>query len=485
VSLLLVQGGELLGGDGMLAAADVLVDGNLIVQLGPGLPAPEDARRLDASGRIVIPGLVNAHTHGHNNLSRGLAGRWTLEQMLAFGPALQAGRTPDDHFVSAALGAVEMVRTGCTAAYDLFMALPGPTEEVIEAVVAAYEQVGLRAVIAPSVADGPFYRLVPGLLDAVPDDQRRRLERLSALPSARLLASAAAAIERWHGHAGGRVSIAVSPSIPGQCSDEFLAGCAHLAREHGVGLHTHVAETRVQAVQARQRWGEPIVARLAALDALSPRFTAAHGVWLSPEEIRRLSDTGASVVHNPASNLRLGSGVAPVRDLLDAGCCVALGTDGSLSSDNQDMFESMRFAALVSRAEPGVDPGRWLDAREVWALATDGGARSLGAAGDIGRIEPGRRADLVLLRADSPFLRPANDPLNALVLAENGAAVDTVLVDGRIVLDRGRITGLDETALRDRAQAAVERLARDNHEHLADAARLAPYVLSRCRALTG
>ena len=376
-----------------------------------------------------------------------------------------------------------MLKTGATAAYDLYMAVPAPDEEVLEPVVEAYKDVGLRVALAPSMADGPFHRMMPGLLDAVPWHVARRLERLAAMPARRLLALARSAVRRFDGAAGGRVRIAVSATIPGLCSDEMLRGLGGLARENDVGLHTHVSESRTQVSQARWRWGRPVVAHLAELGVLSDGFTAAHGVWLDSDEIRLLAAAGASVVHNPASNLRLGNGIAPVRRMLEAGLNVALGSDGSLSSDNQDMFEAMRLAALVSRADPLAVPDGWVDAQDAFDRATIAGARALGCGPELGVIEPGRIADLVLLRADSMFLRPRTELLNALVFAETGASVDTALVDGRVVLEHGRVLGVDENAIRSRAQESVERLARDNRELLDAAGELAPYVITHCRTM--
>jgi 5-methylthioadenosine/S-adenosylhomocysteine deaminase len=484
MSRLLVAGGEVLAGPGRpVQRADVLIDAGRIARVGPNLAVPEGTARLDASENIVIPGLVNAHTHGHNNLARGMAGRWTLEQLISFGPAIQANRTPADHYLSAAIGAIEMLKTGATSAYDLYMAVPVPDEEVLEPVVEAYRDVGLRVVLAPSLADGPFYRMMPGLLEAVPADVARRLRRLAAVPAKRSLELVESAIRRFDGTASGRIRIGVSPTIPGQCSDQLLRGLAEVAREHGVGMHTHVAESRVQLAQAQSRWGRPIVSQLADLGALRAPFVAAHGVWLSAQEIRQLADAGATVAHNPASNLRLGSGIAPVREMLASGLNVALGSDGSLSSDNQDMFEAMRLAALVSRANPSTGPQRWLDAAEALERATVAGATALGWGGELGSIEAGRRADIVLLRADSTFLHPRTDLLNALVFAETGAAVQTVIVDGRVVLEQGRVVGVDEDAIRDRAQASVERLGATNRELMQAAAELSPYVVTHCQAM--
>lgn len=479
---LLIRGGRLLRGPGpALVRADLLVEGARIAAVEPSLPHREGVEVLEAAGFVVIPGLVNAHTHGHNLLLRGLAGRWTLEDLLNHGPALNARRTLDDHYVSAALSAVEMLRSGCTAAYELFMTVPAPTVEDLEAVARAYTDVGLRAVVAGAVADFLFWETVPGLMELLPKALRRRLEEIRAAPAAALLRLGEETIRRLDGAAGGRIRVALAPTIPTQCSDEFLAGCARLAREHGVGIHTHLSESKVQVIAARRRWGRTAVERLAELGLLGPRFVGAHGVWLTGDDMRRLADAGAVVSHNPASNLRLGSGIAAVREMLDSGLTVALGTDGSMSSDNQNLFEALRLAALVGNVRFPHDPARWLGTAEVWRMATEGGARAVGLEGHLGALEPGRQADLVLLREDSTALRPMSDALGSLVYVETGASVDTVVVGGRVMLRAGRVLGVDEARLRERAQTAADRVRAQNAAEFALAAEIAPYLSAACR----
>jgi guanine deaminase len=479
----LIRGGLVLAGSGAeVEAADVLVEDDRIRAVGPRLAAPADTRVLDASDRLVLPGLVNAHTHAHNALLKGLADRWTLEDLLTYGPALNSNRTAEDQYLAAALNAVEMLRTGCTAAYDLFMAAPAPTDQGVEAVVRAYTDVGLRAVVAPAVADMVFFQTVPGLLDLLPPELRATVEGIQGAPTEGLLRLTDNGIRRWHGAGAGRIRVHVAPTIPGQCTDEFLAGCARLSREHGVGIQTHLAETKVQVVQARRRWGTSITARLAELGLVHGRFTGAHGIWLGDEEVARLADAGAAVVHNPASNLRTGAGLAPVREMLDRRLTVALGSDGSMAADNQNLFEAMRVAGLAGTVRFPYDQARWLDGPAVWAMATTGGARALGWGDEIGAIAPGRKADLVILRRDSSFLRPLNHVVNALVFAETGADVETVLVDGRVVLEHGRVLTVDEARLRARAQEAADRIRTVNAPAWALAAQLQPYVAAACRA---
>jgi guanine deaminase len=238
----------------------------------------------------------------------------------------------------------------------------------------------------------------------------------------------------------------------------------------------------VQAIAAQRRWGCTAVERLAELGLLGPRFVGAHAVWLTEDDMRRLADAGGAVSHNPASNLRLGSGIAAVREMLDRGLTVALGTDGSMSSDNQNLFEALRLAALVGNVRFPHQTERWLSAADTWRMATLGGARAVGLGDAIGALEPGRQADIVLLRADSTSLRPLSNVLGSLVYVETGASVDTVLVGGRVVMRGGRVLGVSEDRLRAQAQAAAERIRGQNVAGFALAAEIAPYLSTACRA---
>ncbi len=480
---LVIRGGRVLrGAPPALSREDVLVEGDRIAAVGPVLAAPAGAREIDASARIVLPGLGNSHTHAASHLVRGRAGSWTLEDLLTHTAANYGFRSAEDDYLSAAIGAIEMLKTGCTSAYDLYMGLPAVTEETFEAVARAYADVGMRVVLAPAVADVVFYQTVPGLLDLLPADLRRVVEDIEPAPTKGLLDLTERLIRRWHGSGDGRIRIAVSPTIPNQATDEFLDGCVRLAREHGVGVHTHLAESKVQVIESQRRYGRSIVARLAERGVLGPGFVGAHAVWLGDDDIRMLADAGAAVAHNPGSNLRLGCGIAPVREMLDRGVGVGLGTDGSICADNQNLFEALRIASVVSTIRFPHETSRWLSAATAWELATTGSARVLGLAGDLGAVAPGRKADLVLLRADSVFLQPLADPVNALVYAETGAGVDTVVVDGRIVVERGRVTTVDEDRIYARAQEAADRQRAKSAQAWALAGQLLPYVGAACRA---
>ncbi|MGE0260976.1 MAG: amidohydrolase family protein, partial [Alphaproteobacteria bacterium] len=331
--------------------ADILIEEDTIREIGPpGCAVPADAREISAARRLIHPGLINAHTHSHGNLAKGMGDRWTLELLLAAAPWLGGNRGLEDLRLSAQIGAVEMVLKGCTGCYDLFFEWPAPSRDGLAQVASAYAEVGMRAVIAPMVADRTFYEAIPGLADALPPVLRERVGAMRLPPGEATVAAIRDALHHWPFDRD-RICPAVAPTIPHHCSDAFILGCAALARDFDVGLHSHVAESKVQAVTGIKVYGRSQTAHLDRLGVLGPRFTVAHGVWLDHEDMARLGDHGASVAHNPGSNMRLGSGLADIRAMLDRGVTVGIGTDGAVCSDNQNVYEAMRLASFVSKVQ--------------------------------------------------------------------------------------------------------------------------------------
>jgi len=462
--------------------ADILITGDTITEIGaPGLDAPADATSLDASGTLLQPGLINAHTHAHGNLAKGMGDLWTLELLLTAGPWISGARTQAERQLSAKIGAVEMVLKGCTAAYDLPLEFPAPTLEGLEAVGRGYAEVGLRAVVAPMVADRSFFEAIPGLLGALPPELQKAVETLRPVPWQTSIESMRAALKGWtldRGH----VRLGIAPTIPHHCSDEFIRACADLAKEHGVGLHSHVAESKVQAIVGLQRYGKTLTAHLDALGALGPHFTVAHGVWLDDDDMRRLGDHGASVAHNPGSNMRLGNGFADMHNMLRRRVNVGVGTDGANCSDNQNVYEGMRLASLVSKGRtPDVE--RWVTTTDAALAATEGSARALGYEGRLGRLAPGYLADIVFLDLEHPNWLPVNDPTNQMVHPEDGSGVRDVMIGGRLVVKDRRVTTVDMAALRRDAEAARRRLTEVNAPTKALCERLAPVVGRYCPGL--
>lgn len=463
--------------------ADVLIEAGFIRAIEPpGRITREDCEIVDARDRMLVPGLVNGHTHGHGGLGKGAVGdRVPLEVFLSASGAINGSRTVEDKRLSAALTGVELVRKGCTAAYDLFVEYPTPSREGIDAVAEAYGEVGLRAVIAPMMADRTLYEALPGLMECLPTELRERVQQIKTAPHEESIAAARDILRSWR-HDRAKLRPGLGPTIPLHCSDAFLVACGRLAEEFDVGLQTHLAETKSQALLGFKKYGRSLTAHLEALGILSPRFSAAHGVWLDREDIVRLAAARAGVAHNPMSNLRLGSGVAPARALLDGGVRLGIGTDASNTSDGQNMFEALRLAAFLSRV-CDADHRRWLSAEEVFRAATEGSAGILGF-GQVGRLEPGHRADIVFLDIGHINYVPLRSPLLQMVFAENGAAIDSVMIDGRFVLHEGRMRTIDETRLRRQAEEAVARLDPMNSGSARAAAQVQELIAHFCIAHT-
>jgi len=396
------------------------------------------------------------------------------------GPWMTGDRGVEDKYLSALISAVEMVEKGCTACYDLFYEFPVPTPAGLDAVARAYSDVGMRAVIAPMIADRTFYEAIPGLLESVPAGLRAEVERLALAPWEATLATVKNALAAWTFDRE-QVALAIGPTIPLHCSDAFMIGCRDLARECGIGIHMHLAESKVQALAGIARYGASLTAHLDALGLLGPRFTAAHAIWLDADDIARLADRGVSVAHNPGSNMRLGSGLAAVREMVERGVNVGIGTDGASCSDNLNMFEAMKLASFVSRVQ-GPDYTRWLATEEVLTMATEGSARALGFS-QIGRIAPGFKADIVFLDSRHINYVPLNNATNQIVHAEDGTGVDSVMIGGRLVIDHGRLTTVDTSRLPSMAEAAMVRLRGVNEARGRLAQTLETVVGTFCRAL--
>jgi 5-methylthioadenosine/S-adenosylhomocysteine deaminase len=477
-----IVGGLLLLPDTALGRfSDIVIENGRISDILPPQTPVADAQRIDAADRLIIPGLVNAHTHGQISLSKGMNENWNLELLLNAFPWLGGRRNPEIHYVSALLGAAEFVRKGCTAAYDLFSEFPAPTSEGVEAVARAYNDIGMRAVIAPMMADRSFYESIPGLLEAMPPPIREEANKIRFAPHQESIARCRAILQNWNFD---RASVrpALAPTIPHHCTDEFLVACRDLANDFEIGMQMHVAESRMQSVVAPLVHSTTAASHLAKLGLLSPKFTVAHGVWLNDDDIGRLAEHGCSVAHNPTSNLRLGSGVARVRRMLSAGVNVAIGTDAAVTSDTLNLFEAIRLAALVSRLSER-DNELWLTAREALHAGTAGGARALGFGSDIGVIDRGAKADLVFLDLSAGPLVPLGNATNQIVYGEDGSAIKAVMVAGKMLYENGRHLTIDYPRLVQRARTMAAELAGATAGLKAMIERFQPIVGQYCSGL--
>jgi guanine deaminase len=478
---IVITGGRVLAaGETTARLADIVLNGDTIAAIVPPGTATAGAT-IDASGRLIIPGLINAHTHGHGGLSKGIGDLWSLDLLLNAGPWIGGHRTQEDRYLSTLLSAIEMLRKGCTSCYDLALMLPVPTPEGLHEIARAYNDLGMRAVISPMVADRTFYQAIPGLLDAFPPELRAVAEAMRMAPAEATLAPMRQAAKDWP-YPRDRIRLGVAPTIPLHCSDEFMIGCRDLAADFGMPVQSHLAESPTQRAAALRRYGMTMTAHLDKLGLLGPGFSGAHAIWIDDSEMALIARHGGTLAHNPGSNLRLGNGIADMRRAISAGITVGVGTDGSGSSDNQNMFEAMRLAAYVSRIFDR-PPQDWIGAAEALRLATEGSAAVMGMGDLIGKIAPGYKADMAFLDLDHVNLVPLNNAVNQLVNTEDGAAVRDVMIGGRFVLRDGALPGIDWPSIASRARAAAARLAEANAPGREAAERLAPVLGHFCVGL--
>jgi len=405
-------------------------------------------RRIDARGKVVLPGLVNTHHHLPQTLTRNVPRvqeaplfRWLTELYEVW-----RGTDAAAVDVAARVGLGELLLTGCTTTADHLYLFPRGQERLIDAEIAAARELGIRfQPTRGSMSRGQAQGGLP------PDDVVQDEETILA-DSRRLIR------EHHDPRPGAMVRIALAPCSPFSVTDDLMRRTADLAREHGVRLHTHLAETLDEESYCQQLYGCRPVEYLRRRGWLGPDVWLAHCVHLSPEEVSLFGGTGTGVAHCPTSNFRLGSGIAPVRAMLDAHVPVGLGVDGSASNDTSNMLAEARQALLAHRI--GADPSRWVTAEEALWMATRGGARCLGRD-DIGSIEPGKCADIVLVDTRRlSYAGASSDLVAALVFSPFPAPVDTSMVDGRVVVESGELVGVDVPALVEKADAIAEGLLR-------------------------
>jgi 8-oxoguanine deaminase len=420
----------------------VLLEDDRVEMVG-AYPPPADLkidRRIDARGKVVLPGLVNTHHHLPQVLTRNVprVQQAPLFEWLTSLYDLWRGWDASAVEVAAQVGLGELLLTGCTTTTDHLYLFPRGQERLIDAEIAAARELGIR--FHPTRGSMSRGQSQGGL----PPDDVCQDEETILKDSERLVAEYHDAKPR------AMTRIGLAPCAPFSVSDGLMRRTADLARTMGVRLHTHLAETLDEERYCLEVYGCRPVEYLRRLGWLGSDVWLAHCVHLSAEEVALFGETGTGVAHCPSSNFRLGSGLAPVRALLDAGAPVGLGVDGSASNDTSNMMAEVRQALLAHR--PGNPPDRWLTARDVLWMATRGGARCLGRE-DVGSLEPGKAADVILVETRRlSYAGAGSDILAALVFSPFPEPVDTVIVNGRIVVEGGHLLGIDVGALVERAE---------------------------------
>jgi 5-methylthioadenosine/S-adenosylhomocysteine deaminase len=418
-----------------VVTGDVSIRDGKIAAVASSIAEPHDAV-IDAQGGFVLPGLVQTHVHLCQTLFRSYADDLPLMDWLRKRVwPMEAAHTPASLRAAARLATTELLLGGTTSV--LTMETVHDTDVVFEAAADS----GIRATIGKcmmdAAADGTPARLRESARDSL--DESRQLR------------------SRWHGAADGRLRAAFAPRFAVSCSRELLEAVASESADTSTLVHTHASENRDEIAIVRElSGGKSNIEYLAAVRLASPRLCAAHCVWVDDREQALLREHDVKVMHCPSSNLKLGSGLAPVVEMRGRGITVSLGADGAACNNRLDMFEEMRLAALLqaTRRAPGA-----LTARDALTMATRDGARTLGLDDEIGSIEAGKRADLIVVDQERLHLVPAADPYSALVYAARGSDVRTTIVDGAILVDEFAPKRVDLNELRATARAEARRLA--------------------------
>ncbi len=429
--------------DRRLPVGDVLVENNKIVAVGRDLPS-EGAKVVDCAGHLVMPGLTNSHLHSDENLFRGLFDNLPLEIWMLYScPALDYGPFSERLiYLRTMLGAIEMVKEGVTSVQDDVSECPEGTVAGYNQVFHAYEDIGLRANVAMNQPTRTYCDKLPFVRELIPAEIQKEFG--PATDGSANLRLYEEIISQWNGRSN--LKVVVSTSAPQRCSDEYLKKAYAMAERYDLPFHTHILETKTQRVTGYEFYGKTIIAHVKDLGLLTPRSTIIHSVWVDDADIAMMGEAGVNVAHNPVSNLKLGSGIMPFRKLWDAGVNIVLGTDGVSSNDGQSILEGMKFEALLHKVTHP-DYHKWPTADEVLKTATANAARSLRREDEIGSLEAGKRADIVVMDMSTPAFTPLNDVKNHLVYCENGSSVRQVWVDGRLIVEDGKVLTVDEEKL--------------------------------------
>ncbi len=440
----------------MTGPVDVLVEGDRISAIGDGLAAPPEAQIVEGANRkLLVPGLINAHFHSPANHLKGSVPSLPLELFMLFESPSDPALTPSprEAYLRTMLGVIEMLQRGITCVQDDAFLMPFPDPEIIDAVASAYRDSGIRAFLALDQPELTEAEKLPFVEDLAPAT-RQAFGAAAPAAAPRLLEAYDHLIDTWHGAADDRIRAAVSISAPQRVSLEYFAALDDLAERHGLPLYAHMLETKVQRTLMTEQprfAGRSLVQYTAAAGLLKPHTNVIHAVWVDDADMATIAAAGSTVVHNPVSNMRLGSGVLPWRAMLEHGIPVALGTDEAICDDSINVWTVAKTAGLIHNVA-GLDSDDWPTATEVLTALWSGGARATRRPDDLGAVAPGMLADVALIDLHAIAFTPLNDLREQLVHCEDGRDVVLTMVAGRVVAEHGHLTSVDEIALLDEAR---------------------------------
>jgi 5-methylthioadenosine/S-adenosylhomocysteine deaminase len=445
------------------ARATITIDGGLIVKVDAHADErganPSGVREIDGAGHLVMPGLVNAHFHSSVNHLKGTLDSLPLAIFMLYeSPSDGAAIEPRAAYVRTLLGALEMLKGGVTSVLDDAFFVPAPTPPVIDAVMQAYQDCGIRAVLALDQPNVPEIDKLPYLSDLLPAGLRARACAPPIMDADGLLGCYEHLLRSWHGRAKGRLRAAVSCSAPQRVTPQYFRALDQISRDNNIPFYIHVLETKLQRVLGNEKFDRRSLIRYVYDEGLlSDRLNIIHGIWLDDADMDLIAAASCVIAHNPISNLRLGSGVMPFGKLRSRGITICLGTDEAIADDAVNMWSVAKLTGLIHNIA-SVDYERWPKAAEVLNCLIGGGARAMRSPVPIGQIASGYQADLIMLDLDTLSFTPLNDLRRQLVYCENGSSVRMTMVAGEIVYEHGRVTTVDERAVRAEAREHAARL---------------------------
>lgn len=444
---------------------DILIDGDTIESIEPRIPSPAAEEVIDAKNCIVFPGLINAHIHSFDTFYRGAFDNLPLELwIMKLRPFLSGVKLTQEYiYLRTLFLSIQLLKSGSTTVIDDLVQPPWNNTETLESILSAYEKAGLRANLASSVGNLPMHKAIPFLEPVVSNSLKERFHAMAQTPDADYLSYLQERVQAFN-RPGRLQRYVLSVAGPQRTSVSLQKGIRSLAEKYDLPVVIHVLESRLQRAGSDLVNGKSLVRFLEENSILYENLNIIHSVWVDNCDIDLMAKRGCCVVHCPGSNFKLGSGMAPVEDLLKAGIRVCLGSDNPSCSDNMNLFEQIRMAAVIHKVKHS-NFHTWVGAEDALRMATVNGAYCARQPEQIGTLERGKQADMIILNANNPTYIPENNYSQQIAFCENGSSVRDVIIAGTPVVRNREITTFDEQEVLDR----VRDLTRQIHEELKNA----------------
>ena len=460
-----------INGSSTFTRNNIIVSDNIISNISEDVyDESKFTKVINAKNCIVIPGIINAHLHSHDHFNKGKFDNLPLEIWMMELRPLSTGmtHTAEEIYLRTLYGCIEMLRTGTTTIIDDIVQTNLFDEEKITSVLQAYEDAGIRGYITTMTSDKNMYETIPYLDVYFSDDDKKTftktppdVDEICAFQES-LIKSRISKIMKY----------AISPSGAQRCSDKLMTRLSELSRKYHVPAVCHVLETKMQAVTGQYFYGDSLLNHMKKIGALHENFNLIHTVYATADDIDIMREFNCKMVHNPISNLKLGNGIAPIKEILNAGISVGLGTDNTSCNDSINMFESLKFAATLHKIRDD-KPEEWVSAEDVFDMATVGGTECALMRNEIGKLEIGYKADITIIDIDNDSYIPSCNLLNSLVFCHRGSNVKDVLIDGKVVLEDYKILSFDEKAVLTELKERLPRFIAENDKASMEAQ---PYI---------